>query len=294
MKIQEIESKSIIVASKLPDTDYVINPYTGCQFGCLYCYATFMGRFIKEPRSNWGKYVYVKKNAVDIARKQLKNWPLEKKQSAILLSSVTDPYHGIEAKYKLTRGILEVLREGKYPGLISILTKSPLVLRDIDILKDLNVEVGLTITTTDDKLSRFLEVAAPSASRRFEALQELVNNKINTYVFVGPLLPHFRYSSDLLDDLFREIKMTGNKEIYVEHINLPAYVKERIWRELRSQPETIQEIYRRADIQNHRDELDIIVNRLIEKYNLRIRLGGTIHHSDVKKILKPSKKNKLS
>lgn len=135
MKITEVEAKSIIVPSKLPDQDYVINPYTGCQFGCLYCYATFMGRYVNESRSDWGNYVYVKLNAVELVRKQLGKWGKERRQSSILLSSVTDPYQGVERKYKIVRGILEVFVEAEYPGQINLLTKSPLIERDLDLLK---------------------------------------------------------------------------------------------------------------------------------------------------------------
>ncbi len=291
MRIEETEAKSIIVASKLPDTDYVVNPYTGCQFGCLYCYATFMGRFVGESRKNWGNYVYVKKNAAELAKKQLEKWSAEKKQSTILLSSVTDPYQGIEHKYRLTRRILEAFVEVNYPGKISILTKSPMVMRDIDLLKQLNSEVGLTITTTDDKLSRFLEVTAPLASRRIETLKELVTNKIETYAFIGPLLPHFRFQPELLDDLFKAIADSGTKEVYVEHINLPTYIKERLWREFRQEPEEVQQIYRGAKNQEHRDVLTAMVNDLLKKYDLHIRLGETIYHRDKKEAAsRPSEK----
>jgi DNA repair photolyase len=282
MKIQEIESKSIIVASKLPDSDYVINPYTGCQFGCLYCYATFMGRFVNEPRNEWGNYVYVKKNAVELARKQLATWPADKADCSIFFSSVTDPYQGIEQKYQLTRGILKELIACHYPGKVSILTKSPLVLRDIDLIKQLNIEVGVTVTTTDDKLSRTLEVTAPLASRRFDTLKQLVENGISTYAFIGPLLPHFRYQPLLLDELFRKIAETGTKDIYVEHINLPAYVKERIWKELKSESQEVQDIYAGAQTKKHRELLTQMVEKLTEKYGLRIRLGGAIYHEELK------------
>lgn len=282
MKIHEIQAKSIIVPSRLPGTDFVINPYTGCEFGCLYCYATYTGNYVREPRSNWGNYLYVKANAVELVKAELQGWPKDKLGLSILLSSVTDPYVGAEQKYLITRGILEVFVDNNYPGGIGILTKSPLVLRDIDLLKQLKkVNIGLTITTTDDSLSRFLEVKAPLASRRFETLRRLNENNLPTYVFVGPLLPHFRYHPELLDELFGEIAKAGTKEVFVEHINLPAYIKERLWPGLRGQPEQIRAVYDSASSLEHREALDQIVNELISKYNLNIRLGGAIYHPDL-------------
>src|SRR5689334_9496057 len=134
MRVVEAEAKSIVTASKLPDADYVINPYTGCAFGCRYCYASFMGRNVGETIDAWGEYVYVKTNAVDLCRREVQKMNPDARKRSILLSSVTDPYQGAEAKYKLTRGILSVLVEEGYPGLVGILTKSPLVTRDIDVL----------------------------------------------------------------------------------------------------------------------------------------------------------------
>ena len=284
MKFEEIEARSIIVKSNIPDADYAVNPYTGCQFGCLYCYATFMGRFVQESRSNWGNYVYAKTNAVELARKQLSTWSSKRRKAKILFSSVTDPYQGAEKRYRLTRGILQVLVKEQYPGLVSILTKSPLVLRDVDLLQQLpNVEVGLTVTTTDDRLSRFLEVRAPSSSRRLSTLSELVKREIHTFAFVGPLLPHFRYQPELLDELFREIAHAGVTQVYVEHINLPSYVRERLWKELRDEPEEVRAMYKGAQTEEHRRALSQIVDGRIEKHGLQIRLGGAIYHPEIKR-----------
>jgi DNA repair photolyase len=282
MKIQELKAESIIVPSNLPDVDYVINPYTGCQFGCIYCYATFMGRFVNEPRSNWGNYVYVKANAVELAGDQLHKWGAKRKESSILFSSVTDPYQGVENKFRLTRGILGALVESGYLGPVSILTKSPLVSRDVDLLKRLNAEVGLTVTTTDDRLSRYLEVSAPQARRRLATLEKLGKASIRTYAFVGPLLPHFRYQPNLLGELFGAIAGTGAKEVYVEHLNLTGPIKNQIWARLKNEREEIQTVYEKAQTQEHREVLDAMVAEMITKHDLRIRYGGTIYHPDLK------------
>lgn len=270
----------MLVESKLPDADYVVNPYTGCEFGCLYCYASFMGRFVNESIDNWGNYLYVKANAVKVFEEDLKRWGPERRTASILLSSVTDAYQGAEKQYQLTRGILEILVREAYPGVVSILTKSPLILRDVDLIRRLpRPDVGMTITTTDDNLSRFLEIRAPLASRRFRTLKKLHEEGIDTYAFVGPLLPHFRYRPDLLDQLFAQLAEAKVQSIYVEHMNLKPYIKERLWPTLEKEPAEVQEVYRGASTKEHRQALDEIVDGLIKKYSLRLRLNEVIYHN---------------
>jgi len=283
MIIKEIEAKSIIVPSKLPDTDYVVNPYTGCQFGCLYCYATFTSRFAGQPRTSWGDFVYVKKNAVDLARKQLERWPEARQNASVFFSSVTDPYQGLERKYRLTRGLLEVFVRHHYPGRVTVLTKSPLVLDDVDLLLQLNTQVGVTVTTTDDRLSRFLEVRAPTSSRRLDTLKQLVSQGVSTYAFVGPLLPHFLNHPHQLEALFARIAETGTCSMYVEHINLPMYVRQRLWSEIHDMPLDVQELYRGAETLGHRQAMDEIVERLAEKHGLHIKLGKAMVHRELRK-----------
>lgn len=170
-----MKNSTILTKSGLPGSDRVINPYNGCLFGCMYCYASQIARW-KHPDEEWGTYLDVKTNAPELLKKELEK--LEKKLKtknfgSIFFSSVTDPYVGMEAKYRLTRKCLEVLADFGYSGEIAIQTKSPLVARDIDILKKLKkVVVGFTVTSLDDKVSRFLEVKAPPISHRIKTLKK--------------------------------------------------------------------------------------------------------------------------
>ena len=280
MKVIEINAKRLLSESGLPDADYAINPYIGCEFGCVYCYASFAGRSVNEPVENWGNYVYVKRNAVELFRKELAGMPESRRKSSIFISSVTDPYQGAESKYRLTRGILQLLADESYPGKIDILTKSVLVLRDIDMLKKLkNCEVGMTVTTADDALGRLLEVRATRSSQRLGTLLQLHNEGIRTYASVGPLLPHFRYMPELLDELFSRLVESKVDYVCVEHINLKPYIRERLFNALKSAPAEVQSVYRHADDAAHRAALDGIVAELAKKHHLTLFEGGAIYHS---------------
>lgn len=181
--IKEIQVRSVLTKTGIPGMKYCINPYTGCAHACKYCYATFMKKFTGhiEP---WGSFVDIKINAPEVLRRELK----KAERGSIILSSVTDPYQPVEAKYMITRKCLEALALFKFP--VDILTKSPLVLRDIDIISRLkNAEVGLTITTDDDNMRKIFEPCAPPVHERIEALKKLHKAGIKTYVFIGPVLP---------------------------------------------------------------------------------------------------------
>jgi DNA repair photolyase len=181
MIIKEIQAKSILSTSKV--YDYVINPYIGCQHGCSYCYARFMKRFSghKEP---WGQFVDVKVSAPDLLRVEIN----KKKQGRVWISGVCDPYQPLERKYGLTRRCLEILAQNDWPVIVQ--TRSPLVLRDLDILKaGRDFEVGLTITTADDSIRKLFEPAAPSIADRIGALDELHRAGIRTHAMIAPILP---------------------------------------------------------------------------------------------------------
>lgn len=278
-KVKEILAKSIIGTTKVPSADYVINPYTGCQFGCMYCFASFMGRFVGENNKDWGNYVYVKTNAIELMQKDILRLMKKTPNPRIAISTVTDPYQGIETKYRLTSGILKTFAENNYQGRVSILTKSPLILKDLEILKKIpTVEVGITITTSDDKLSRFLEVRAPSASTRLKTLKTLNEAGIKTYVFVGPFLPHLKLKPELIDDLFSKIKLAGTNKIKLEFLNLPSYVKPQMKEAIKSESEEIQEVYKGSQSKKYREELEPIIRKYIDKYGFEMYYNDIVHH----------------
>ena len=214
MVIREVQSKSILSASKI--YNYVINPYTGCQFACSYCYACYMKRFTghSEP---WGQFVDVKTNAVSLLEKEV----LKKKRDVVWISGVCDPYQPLERKYNLTGRCVEILLAHDWP--VRIQTKSDLVLRDIDIFKNGNdCDVGFSVATADDSIRALFEPATPSIEKRINALRELHAAGIRTYAMVAPVLPGAENLVPLLkgavDYLYVDRMNYGNAtRVYHEH-----------------------------------------------------------------------------
>lgn len=182
LKLQEVKVKSIITKTKLPNSDYVINPYVGCIHGCRYCYARFMQRFSNHVEA-WGEFVDVKINALDTV-KDINKY----RGKAITIGSVTDPYQPIEKKYCLTRRLLEKLLQ--IDAEICIITKSALIQRDIDLLKQFsNLTVLISAGFYDDDMRNKFEPGSMQIQERLQALQKLSANGIETILFISPILP---------------------------------------------------------------------------------------------------------
>jgi len=181
MTLREIYARSILSKSQV--FDYAVNSYVGCQHGCTYCYARFMKRFTghKEP---WGEFVDVKINAPSLLKHEIDKMP----PGRVWVSGVCDPYQPLETAYELTRKCLEILIQYGWP--ITVQTKSPLVLRDIDLFKKSDkIEVGLSVTSADDEIRKLFEPGAPSIKERIKALEELHLAGIRTYAMIAPMLP---------------------------------------------------------------------------------------------------------
>ena len=179
------KAKTILSKSGIPGVEYAINPYTGCEHACVYCYATFMARYSGHDEP-WGTFVDAKENAPELLQRALR----KTRPGRVMLSSVTDCYQPAEAKWRLTRRCIEILLSHGVG--VDILTKSPLVLRDIDLFTGAApgmVEVGMTVTTDDDNIRAAFEPHAPAIASRVEALRRLHESGVRTYAFVGPILP---------------------------------------------------------------------------------------------------------
>jgi DNA repair photolyase len=163
--------------------DWTCNPYVGCTFGCVYCYAMFLPQN-RRPRDEWGRWVQAKTNALALAAKQAAKIVGQ----AVYLSSVTDPYLPAERGLRLTRGILEALLPFQ-PRLL-VQTRGPLVTRDVDLLRQFRaVRVNLSIPTDSDEVRRTFEPKAPPLERRWQALAEVRAAGVPVGICLTPLLP---------------------------------------------------------------------------------------------------------
>jgi DNA repair photolyase len=181
MIVKEVYAKTILSKSKI--SDYSINPYIGCEHGCTYCYARFMRRYTGH-REAWGEFVDVKINAARLLRHEIG----KKRIGRVWVSGVCDPYQPLEKRYRLTKKSLRILLDHGWP--VTIQTKSPLVLRDIELLGEFgDMEAGFTITTADERIRRIFELNSPPVKARIEALERLHDVGIKTYAMIAPLLP---------------------------------------------------------------------------------------------------------
>ncbi len=206
MKILTTEAKQPFSLTKIPGAKYVINQYIGCEHACKYCYAKFMCKFYSFGK--WGSWVVVRENLPEL----VKNKHVAGK---VLMSTVSDPYQPIERKLELTRKILENMNKQIR---LSLLTKSCLITRDIDVLKKFkHAEVGLTINSWNEDLRKILEPRAPEIEKRILALKELNENKLETYAFISPVIPKL---TDI-EKIVREVKPFATF-FWIEMLNLKA------------------------------------------------------------------------
>lgn len=233
VKLKEVLCKSCLQRSGIYGVDYSINPYTGCQHGCVYCYARITAKRRGYELEEWGKFVEAKINCAAVLSKEL----LKARKGLVLLSSTSDPYQPIEVKYKLTRQVLKLLLQHQFP--VAILTKSTLVLRDADLFKQFeHCEVGVSISTLDEGACNAFEPNVASIEQRIEVLKKLKDQGIKTYVMIAPILPSF--TEYKLEELIKCLAQSTDR-LLVDKLNLRNYVWPHVHKVLQSiKPELIK------------------------------------------------------
>lgn len=210
MQVKELQVKSALSSSSLYGLDYALNPYRGCIHQCVYCYSPDI---LKIERKNWQTVVYAKVNLPNILAKELKKL----KKGIVGIGTTTDAYQKIEEKYKITEHCLELLLKYNFP--ISIQTKSSLVLRDLNLIKKFTKkDVGFTITTIDENARKRFEPKSSLTEEKLNALKILAENNIDTWVFIGPVLPFI--SENSLNELFEKLKEVKVKIVFCDKLRL--------------------------------------------------------------------------
>jgi DNA repair photolyase len=222
-----------------------INPYVGCAFGCAYCYARFTHRYVTdrtplpgaEPLPNWlafERQIVVKRNAPDVLRETLRHGGPRHcgliEGEALVIGTATDPYQPAERRFRITRGILEVLAEHARMRIV-IYTKSPLVTRDVDVLQRIarqsRLTVHISLITVDRELARRIEPRAPTPEARLRGAARLVAAGIDVGINVAPVLPGITDSRAGLEALLGRIAGAGVRRIFADTLRLRSDARQR-------------------------------------------------------------------
>ena len=217
MRIAKIRAKNILSRSKIGSGGYAINPYVGCPHGCIYCYAEFM-RGVTGHEEAWGEFL----DAKDFDTASLVKFAASHGGERVFMSSVTDCYNPYEARFGATRKVLEALVSSDTN--LQILTKSSLVMRDIDLLQTMpNVRVGVSLSVIDESLRRMLEPRASPVAARIAAIKKLRAAGVKTYIFVAPIFPQ-------ITPVFDIISRYGDAadEIWFDRLNLYPNFRDKI------------------------------------------------------------------
>jgi len=261
--IEDIDAKSIITKSQIGEDMYVANPYIGCAHSCIYCYAVFIRRFTNHNNQKWGTFIDIKHWKKLTERQKMKyvgKW--------VMISSTTDPYQKIVEE--IDGRTRELLLELKDSGVnVAILTKSNLVLRDLELLKSFKgkVAVGVSINTTDEEL-RTEQDRASCIQDRIDVLKAFHKEGIYTYCFIAPVFPILTN----LKKVMNAVKKYVN-EIWIDSLNLSdSNVKNIVYKYIEKKHPELLELY--TDIYTNKnksyfDELKISVREWCQKNNAK-------------------------
>jgi DNA repair photolyase len=219
-----LPSKSLLnrcVSNRAMPFTWTINPYRGCEFGCRYCYARYTHEFMEmRDGMEFEQKIYVKQHAAGLLRHELRR---VKSDEAIALGTATDPYQPAERRYQVTRAILEEF--ARHRGFeLGIVTKSNLIVRDLDLLKEVakanRLSVHITVTTLDVDLARIIEPRAPRPDLRLDAVRQLSQAGLRVGVSCSPVLPGITDSPKGLDSLIRAAAEAGADHVFANPLFL--------------------------------------------------------------------------
>jgi len=272
MIVNEVKCRSALNKSRIPGTDYSLNPYIGCSHKCQYCYAVFMKKFTGHTEP-WGDFVDVKVNAADILRDQMKRC----RTGRISIGTACDPYQPLETKFEITRQCLEVLADFKSFG-VSVITKSHLAARDIGLFKKIRkIEIGFSITHINPRVTRIFEPGAPNAEKRLEALRVLSQNHIPTWIFIAPVLPGLTDTDSNLSQIFRQARIAGVSYLFFDTLNPYPKVWRNILRLVKLNFPELMPLYQR--FYSHKRDYEMDLGDKLKKYSRYYRIGASFAFS---------------
>jgi DNA repair photolyase len=219
-----LENRSLLTRCDSPRMPFSwqINPYRGCEFACKYCYARYTHEFMEmRDGLDFERKIYVKKHSAWLLRQELKQ---VRAGQSIAIGTATDPYQPAEKRFGITRAVMEEF--ARHEGLsLGLVTKSDLIVRDVDLLQQISarnrLSIHMTITTTDTNLARILEPRAPRPDLRFNAVKKLVAAGISTSVNCAPILPGITDSPKDLESVVRAAAAAGARSVAA----IPLFLK---------------------------------------------------------------------
>ena len=271
---KEVVVKDLVTKSNLPASDYVINPYVGCPHGCRYCYACFMKRFTNHSEA-WGSFIDIKRCDKPISKRKLQG-------KSVFLSSVTDCYNPFEEKYRNTRKILEQLISINCE--LNISTKSHLILRDIDLLKQCNnLKVSVSVNTLDEQFKNNMDHAS-SIMKRLETLETLHQNGIYTVLFMSPIFPGITDYKEIIVKTHRFVD-----EYWFENLNLRGSYKQDILSYIKNAYPQLVELYDEIYVKGNMgfwNNLSVEIEEYCAEYSIK-HINYFYHKELVEAKLKP-------
>jgi DNA repair photolyase len=274
---QEVTCRSALSRVKGMPFDWTLNPYRGCTHGCHYCFARrYHAQFEMNASDEFASVILVKTNFVEVLAREVDRPSWQRDRAAF--GTATDPYQPIEGHYKLTRRAIEVLARAKTP--IGLITKGPMVVRDVDVLQELSKAAGCTIyisvPSVDDEAWRTLEPGVAPPMQRLRALRELVDAGIHAGVLMAPIVPGFTSSRRKVEDTIKAIADHGARFMGCAVMRLQDGTRDHFMKFIAdrfpSMLPGMSRLYGRAEAPvAYRKEVQSMVRMLQERYGIRGR-----------------------